>query len=143
MTTVDALQDALESEHALVHAFATLGARTSQSSAPELFDALSRAHHEHRRRRDELRALITGAGAEPVAAAPTYEVPDAWSRSAAVASAAAELELSSTEAMAALVGRTSGNARQWALAATTASARRALAFGGEAHVWPGAPELDS
>lgn len=142
MSAVDALQEALVSEHALVHAFASLGARTSQSGAPDLFEDLREAHHEHRRRRDALRSLIVEAGAEPVAAAPAYDVPDAWNRASAIAPAAADLERSSTAAMAALVARTSGETRRWALAATIESATREQGFGGVASVWPGAPELE-
>lgn len=141
MSVIDSLQDALASEHALVHAYGVLGARTSQSANPELHARLVETYREHRSRRDSLDAFVVEAGATPVAAEATYDTPATWTTPAAVLDAAITLENSSAESMAALVASTSGTRRRWALDAMVWSSRQAVLLGDEAATWPGAPEL--
>lgn len=142
MSVVDALQEALAAEHALVYAYGVLGARTSQSAAPDLHAQLLDTYREHRSRRDSLHAYVVEAGGTPVAAEPAYAVPD-WTTPADVADAASTLEASSAESMAALVAGTSGSLRGWALEATVRSSSRVVLLGGTASTWPGATELSS
>ena len=75
MTPLDALQTALAAEHAALHVYGALGARTSISATPGLYAELVAAHDAHRDLRDELTERIREAGAEPVAAEPAYELP--------------------------------------------------------------------
>jgi len=75
MTPVEALQKALAAEHAAVHIYGLLGARSSQSEQPALFAALDRAYAEHRSARDRLTVLVSAKDTDPVAAQPDYDVP--------------------------------------------------------------------
>ena len=136
-----ALQEALRAEHATLYLYGVLGARTSQSESPALFATLTDCHQHHRGLRDQLRLMVHDAGAEPVAAEPVYEVPPGWIRPSAITTAARGLEAAAAESMAALVARTSGEHRRWALAALVWSATRQLELGGSPETWPGAPEL--
>jgi hypothetical protein len=66
-----ALQEVLAAEHAVVFGYGVAGARlrgADRRRAQQAFDA-------HRTRRDELDRLVAERGAEPVAAAPTYDLP--------------------------------------------------------------------
>ena len=136
-----ALQEALAAEHAALHLYGVLGARTSESASPALHATLTDCYREHRGRRDQLRRFLRDVGVEPVAAAPVYDVPPGWTGPAALAEAALGLETASAAAMAALVARTRGAQRRWALAALAWSAVRQLDLGGTPQPWPGAPEL--
>jgi hypothetical protein len=135
------LQDALAAEHATLYLYGVLGARTSQSATPELFATITDCYRHHRALRDQLRLMLRDAGAEPVAAEPAYDVPSGWTTPVAVTGAALGLEAATTETMAALVARTSGDQRAWGLSALVWSATRQLDLGGIPQVWPGAPEL--
>ena len=136
-----ALQEALAAEHAALYLYGVLGARTSQLASPALFATLTDCYREHRARRDRLRLMLRDAGAEPVAAAPAYDVPAGWTGAQAITVAALGLETASAEAMAALVARTTGEQRRWAQGALVWSAVRQLELGGGPQTWPGAPEL--
>ena len=50
MTVLDALQATLGDEHAALYTYGVLGARTSQSASPALYDALTSGHRRHRAR---------------------------------------------------------------------------------------------
>ena len=142
MSVLDALQAALAEEHATLWTYGVLGARTSQSASPALYDAVTAAYRRHRSRRDQLRLLVRDAGGEPVAAAVAYELDGALVRPPQVQRAAAGLEAASVETLLALVGQSSGDVRDWALTEATWSAVWQLELGGTAQTWPGAPELD-
>jgi hypothetical protein len=141
MTTLDALQDTLAAEHAALWTYGVLGARTSQGATPVLYDVLTAAYRRHRSRRDQLRLMVADAGGEPVAAAAAYELDGRLLRPDALESAALELEISGVATMLALVARSSGAVRSWALTEATWSAAWQLELGGAAQTWPGAPEL--
>lgn len=141
MTVLDALQATLADEHAAIYTYGVLGARTSQSATPALYDALTLAYRRRRSRRDQLRALVAEAGGEPVAAAATDDVDGQLVRSVQVQAAALALEVASVEVLAALVARSSGAVREWALTEATWSAAWQLELGGAPQTWPGAPEL--
>jgi hypothetical protein len=143
MTGVEALQEALVGEHALVHAYGVLGARTSEAATPELYADLRAAHQDHRARRDALTAFVVDGGADPATAAPAYDVPDSWDSPDRIRAAAASLARTATESMAALVAAATGDVRTWALDAMLTSAAREVTFGAPPGTWPGAPELDA
>jgi DNA-directed RNA polymerase specialized sigma24 family protein len=142
VTVLDALQETLADEHATLYTYGVLGARTSASAAPLLHAALTTAFDRHRARRDRLRTMVEDAGGEPVAAAAAYELSGALRTVDEIESAALRLEERSTEVLAALVARSSGGVRGWALDETVWSATWQLELGGVATTWPGAPELD-
>lgn len=135
------LQETLAAEHARLYLYGVLGARTSQAATPVLLATLTDCYRQHRALRDQLRQMLRDTGAEPVAAAPAYDVPGGWTTPAAVTAAALGLEVATVETMAAMVARTSGEHRSWALSALQWSAVRQLELGGEPATWPGAPEL--
>lgn len=141
MTVLDALQSTLSDEHAAVYTYGVLGARTSQTASPVLHAALDTAYRQHRSRRDRLRTMIDEAGGTPAAAEPAYELDGRLLQPPAIEAAALALEESSTITLAALVARTAGTVRAWALSETIWSATWGLEFGGAAQTWPGAPEL--
>lgn len=68
---VDALQQVLAGEHAVVWAYGTLGPRLSDPEAERAFALLIL----HQQRRDAVRAQLISAGAQPVVAEPAYDVP--------------------------------------------------------------------
>ena len=142
MSALDALQTTLAEEHATLWTYGVLGARTSQSASPALYDAVTAAYRRHRSRRDQLRLMVRDAGGEPAAAAVAYEVEEALVRPAQVQRAAVGLEAAGVETLLALVAQSSGDVRDWALTEATWSAVWQLELGGTAQTWPGAPELD-
>jgi hypothetical protein len=141
VSTLDALQATLADEHAAVYTYGVLGARTSQSATPTLYDALTSGYRRHRARRDQLQVLVEEAGGEPVAAAAAYELDGRLLRAPQVEAAARELEVASVERLTALVAQSSGTVREWALTEATWSAAWQLELGGDPQTWPGAPEL--
>jgi hypothetical protein len=142
VSVVEALQATLADEHAALYTYGVLGARTSQAAAPALYDALAAGHRRHRSRRDQLRSMVVDAGGQPVAAAVAYKLEGALLRGPQVQRAALDLEVASVEVLTALVARSSGDVRSWALTEATWSAAWQLELGGSALTWPGAPELD-
>lgn len=141
MSVLDALQETLAAEHAALYTFGVLGARTSQASTPELYDVLTAGYRRHRARRDRLRLLVAEAGGEPVAAAAAYELDSRPLRPAQLQATALQLEATGVATMLALVARSTGTVREWALTEATWSASWQLELGGEPQAWPGAPEL--
>lgn len=141
-SVLEALQVTLADEHAALYTYGVLGARTSQSATPALYDALTSAYRRHRSRRDQLRLLVEEAGGQPVAAAVAYELDGRLLRSAQVQAEALELEVASVERLLALVAQSSGGVREWALTEATWSATWQLELGGTPQTWQGAPELD-
>lgn len=68
---VDALQQVLAGEHAVVWAYGALGPRLADPETERAFTLLVL----HQRRRDAVRAQLVGAGAQPVVAEPAYDLP--------------------------------------------------------------------
>jgi len=141
MTTVDALQTALEAEHAALFVYGVLGAQTSQSATPELFSGVSDAYAAHRSRRDHLTRLVLDAGEAPVAAEAAYKIPKPLGKPVLVARAALEIERAASETYAWLVANTVATERRWAITALTDAAVRELMFRGSPEIFPGAHEL--
>jgi len=136
-TPVDALQRALAAEHAALHVYGTLGARTSSSATPQLYADISAAYDAHRVGRDELTARLRGRGAEPVAAEPAYELPTPLDTPEAVTRAALMIERRCETTYAWLVEQTSGEDRRLGVMSLTKAAVRALAFRGSPEIFPG------
>jgi hypothetical protein len=141
MTEPAALQDTLATEHAAVHVLGVLGARTPQATEPGLFGAVTAAYAAHRARRDDLVRRITDLGADPVAAAATYELPSVPRTPAQVQVAAQGVEEATAQAYAALVAEATAEDREWAALALTDAAVRRVGFGADPEAFPGAPEL--
>ena len=140
MSPVAALLLALAAEHAALHLYGTLGARTSESGSPQLYADLRAGYDAHRARRDQLATRLRDRGSDPVPAEPAYELPQGLGTSAGVVRAARDVEHGCTETYAWLVGQTSGGDRRFAIAALTSSAVRELTFRGSPEIFPGADE---
>lgn len=141
MSTIDALQATLAAEHAAIFVYGDAGAHTSQSAEPDLFSTISTLYRTHRSRRDQLRLLIADRDATPVAAAPTYEVPDQFATPAAVRRHVLRTEQQCAEVYAALVANTAGADRDFAISALLDAARARISLGGAPEIFPGAPDL--
>jgi hypothetical protein len=137
MTPLAALQTALVAEHAALHVYGALGARTSLSATPGLYAELVAAHDAHRDLRDQLTERIREAGAEPVAAEPAYELPAPLDTPDDVTAAALDLERTCEGTYVWVVEQTSGADRRLAVSALTRTAVRALAFRGSPEIFPG------
>lgn len=138
MTTLDALQTTLAGEHAALFVVGFLGAQTSASEAPALYATFRSSYTEHRTRRDELDAMVRAAGGDPVAAAPSYDLPAVQpGASVDLAAAGLAVERSCTATYGYLVASSTGAARAWAVRALVASATRQLDLGGRPATYPG------
>jgi Domain of unknown function (DUF4439) len=141
VTPEEALQVTLAAEHAAVYVYGVLGGRVSTSAEPELAASLRTAYIVHRGRRDQMTAIVLAAGAEPVPAEVSYELPNAADTAARCRLAAAAVEQRCAVVYAAAVGSTARANRQWAIDALSDAAVRALGFGEPASPFPGIAEL--
>jgi hypothetical protein len=141
MTLLDSLQTTLAAEHAALWLYGVLGAQTSQSAQPTLYDALVEGYRQHRGRRDRLAQSVRDAGGEPVAAAPGYDLPGPVATVEDVRRAALGIEEACAATYSALVAESVQAHRRWALTALTDAAVRQLSFGGVPQAFPGAPDL--
>ncbi len=137
MTPAEALQKALEAEHAAVFLYGVLGSRTSGSRTPTLLAELTRAFEDHRDQRDALSVMISAAGQDPVASLVDYRVPGPIDTPTQVTGVARTLEQRLTRSYGELVANTSGRDRAWAVAALDRSALRGLTFGERPSDFPG------
>jgi hypothetical protein len=140
MSTLEAVQATLAAEHAAVYVYGALGAQTSRSTQAALYDDISAAYAQHRARRDLLTRTVVDLGADPVAAAASYELPARLDTPARVMRTARELEEGCAATYAALVANTAGARRRWAVTALNDAAVRVLAFRGTPEMLPGADE---
>lgn len=141
MTPLEALQRTLAAEHASIFVYGALGAQTSASRTPRLFDEIARGYRLHRARRDELTRAILDLGDEPVVSAATYELPNALASTADVTAAGLQVERSCAGTYSSLVASSAGERRIWAVAALTDAAVRELVFGGTPEMFPGIDEF--
>jgi hypothetical protein len=137
VSLVDALQTTLAGEHAAVYVFGVLAAQTSESAQPKLWASLDTAYEWHRDARDELVARITATHATPVAAAPSYRLPNAAATADQVEAAALVTERRVTDTYGTLVAETTGRVRRWAIRSLDESAVRQLRFRGRPEIFPG------
>lgn len=140
MSPVDALQTALAAEHAALHLYGTLGAKTSASATPPLYADISAAYDDHRTSRDLLTARVREHGGEPVPAEPAYELPDRLGTPDGVTRAALDVERGCEATYAWLVEQTSEADRRLAVTSLRNAAVRALAFRGSPEIFPGMAE---
>jgi hypothetical protein len=136
MTPLQALQEALAAEHAALYVYGVLGARTSESRQPVLYAQMVSGYRTHRRRRDQLTAMIAGRSAEPVAAEVAYEVPDTANASE-LNNAALRVERRIVRTFGSLVESTAGAERRWALVALDQVAVRQVELRGTPEMFPG------
>lgn len=141
LTTLDALQATLAGEHAALYLYGALGGRTSLTTTPALYAALRQGYDVHRAQRDQLTLVVRDLGAEPVAAAVAYDLPDPVASAVDVAREALALEQRCAAAYSSLVAQSVGDQRRWAVTALTSSAVRQLATGGAAEAFPGVEGL--
>jgi len=137
MTPLEAQQATLAGEHAAIHLYGVLGAQASESRQPALYARLVDAFRVHRKRRDQLTVTIAAAGAEPVAAEVSYDLPDAISTAVELNSAALQVERRTARTYGQLIESTAGAERRWALVALDDSAVRQLEFRGTPEMFPG------
>lgn len=142
MNELDALQETLAAEHAAVGVYEVLGGRVPAGEAPAVAALLRAAYEEHRIRRNELRSRIAALQADPVAAAPAYQVRLRNRAPATLLAQARRTERRVTTYYAQLVAHAEGEVRRWAVEALAESAVRLLDLGEPASAFPGAPELE-
>jgi hypothetical protein len=137
MTPLEAQQATLAGEHAAVYLFGVFGAQASQSRQPALYARLLDAFRVHRRRRDQLTVVIAAAGADPVAAEVSYDLPASMETTPELNDAALQVERRIARTYGQLVESTAGAERRWALVALDDSAVRQLEFRGTPEMFPG------
>ena len=137
MTPLEAQQATLAGEHAAVYLYGVLGAQASQSRQPALYARLLDAFHVHRKRRDQVTAVIAATGAEPVASEVSYDLPGPTATTAELNDAALQVERRIARTYGQLVESTAGAERRWALVALDDSAVRQLEFRGTPEMFPG------
>ncbi|WP_329583664.1 ferritin-like domain-containing protein [Kitasatospora sp. NBC_01250] len=133
---VTALQAALAGEHSAVYAFGVIAARIAPGAKRD--DARS-CYAAHQARRDAWQRLLTGAGANPTAAAPGYQLPFAVTDAGSAARLAAEIETRLTAVYADLVAAGSGALRLDAATALRACTLQANHWGATPGALPGLP----
>ena len=137
----DALQRVLAAEHAAVWTFGSLGAATSMSATPVLFERVSAAWTAHRDLRDDLVERLLDAGEAPVGSQAAYAVPEPLARPQDVEAAAARVERVCAGAWAFLVANCTGGTRRWAAGVLAELAVSGVALGGELEPFPGAMDV--
>lgn len=137
MTYLDALQDALAAEHAALFVVGYLGAQTSSSAQPELFDALTSSYSAHRALRDDLAARVREVDAVPVAAAAAYDLEDVGGDPVRIRRRALRVELACSASYGFLVANSPSPQRRPAIEALIETALREVIFGGPPRALPG------
>lgn len=137
MTYLDALQDALAAEHAALYVVGYLGAQTSVSAEPVLHGALTDSYAAHRRLRDELVQQVRSAGAEPVAAAASYDLVEVGGDPVRIRRRAVALERACSAAYGYLVANSASSERRFAVEALVETALREVGLGGRPRPFPG------
>jgi len=141
MTPLQALQQTLAGEHAAVYVYGVLGGRLSATEQPQLMSRVVAAYDAHVARRDHVTAQVEAAGAEPVAAAVSYELPNPARTPSQLVEVALVTEQRCANVYAQTVGSTSRTERRWAVGALVDTAVRQLGFGGRPDHFPGIREL--
>jgi hypothetical protein len=133
---LDALQAALEAEHAAIYGYGVVGGRVAESRR----DDVRAAYDAHRARRDALRRDIRGLGGRPRPAAAAYALPFAVPDGDAAVRLAAELEDRLAAVYAALVRAGEGERRRDAASALREAAVRSVRWRGVGVAFPGLGE---
>ncbi|MGN6251695.1 MAG: DUF4439 domain-containing protein [Marmoricola sp.] len=136
-TPVAALQETLAAEHAALYVIGVLGGQAADSPATSLEAHLQDDYDAHRRRRDRLTALLVQRGAEPVAAAPSYRLPNAAATTGQLTVAARRVQQRCADVYGELVAATAGGERRFAMASLEEVALAALRYGAAPAPFPG------
>lgn len=135
---LDALQSALEAEHATIYGYGVVGGRVAESRR----DDVRAAYDGHRARRDALRRDVKGLGGTPRPASAAYALPFAVPDGDAAVRLAAELEERLATVYAALVRAGEGARRREAAGALREAAVRAVRWRGSGVAFPGLGERE-
>jgi hypothetical protein len=138
MTPLEALQATLSGEHAALYLYGVLGGQVSRAGQPALAGLVNDSFLEHRVRRDRLTTLISALDATPVAAAPSYQMPNAAATPDQIRVVARLVERRCVALYGQLVGSSAGADRAWAIAALNSGAVQEVRYGAEASDFPGA-----
>ena len=132
---VDALQDALAGEHAAVYAYGVIGGRLDYGTRYQ--ELAARQHSDHRGRRDELTRLVADAGADPVGAEASYDLPVDVTSDADAQRLGQQIEDRCSVLYAGIVATATGGPRSFAVDALQASAVAGLEWGAPPVALPG------
>ncbi|MBA2554809.1 MAG: ferritin-like domain-containing protein [Geodermatophilaceae bacterium] len=133
MTEVDALQDALAGEHAVIWGYGVVGAEAAEQHLP----AVRAAEQAHRTRRDDTADLLRSMSAEPIESEAYYELPFPVTDPALAVSLAVHLEEGSAAAWRFVLGQTEdAELRRTALVALSESALQAVQWRLQAGIAP-------
>ncbi len=136
-----ALQQVLANEHAALYALGVLGGRlaTVPPPHPSTIEApIAAAVAAHRRRRDDLTALLRLAGAEPTPAAAAYDITIEGHELGELQRASHQIEERSALGYGWLI-ETGTNQRAWAITALIEAAQSLVALGEQPQPVPGSP----
>jgi hypothetical protein len=139
VTATRALQSVLAGEHATIYGYGVAGAQLTGAARSR---ALS-AYDSHRARRDELEALIRAQGAQPVAAAASYDLPSAVTSADQAVVLTTGLEERLAAVWADAVAALSGSLRALAVRGLRDAAVSAAQWRGGSVPFPGLPERAS
>lgn len=132
-----ALQTALAAEHSACYGYGVVGAHLAQGSA-----ALAAAGADwlaHQRARDQLTAMITDRGGQPVSSAVAYELPFPVTSATTAVQLAATMEDRVAHAYLALVALREPQLRLFGAQQVRVSALRAESWRGSTQAFPGLP----
>lgn len=129
-----ALQAALEGEHAAVWACGRAAAELTGADRGRALEELD----EHRRARDGLRTQLVALGTQPADAAPAYVEPFEVTGSRTARRLLAHVGTALCASYADLAAASPASQRSAVAKEAAASARRAIAWGGQPEAFPGA-----
>ncbi len=142
MTALEALQACLTAEHASVYGYGVIGGVLAGVAAGSSDQELAAAGYvEHRRRRDDLTAVIADQDAAPVPAQPAYDLPGPVETLADCRALGRLLEERTADTYAAAVAETVDSERELVARALSACALRAVDWGAKPVAFPGIAEL--
>jgi Domain of unknown function (DUF4439) len=133
--TVSALKTALIAEHAAVYGYGVVGAHLTGAEQA----AAARDWVAHQLARDDLEAMLRSLGAEPVPAAPAYQLPAAVLTAHDAVTLAVELEDRTATAYLGLVAVSAPAIRRFGALRLRATALRAAFWRGATVAFPGLP----
>lgn len=134
MDQTEALQAALAGEHAAIYAVGVAGGHLH----PDQYSAAGQLMRRHRDRRERLDALVSAAGAKPVAAAAAYDLPSQVSTPATATALIRLVEQRLTAVYGDLVeSATDTKTRAYAVQALVTCAHEQAAWGGAPTALPG------
>jgi hypothetical protein len=134
---VEALQTALAAEHSACYGYGVVGAHLAEGSA-----ALASAGADwiaHQQSRDQLAAMITDQGGQPVVSAVAYELPFPVTSASTAIQLAATMEDGVAEAYQAVVALREPQLRTFGAQQVRTAALRAESWRGSTLPFPGLP----